>query len=37
VFKGNNALQRLTERWSMPAFPTVAGSVALKRYRQTLD
>jgi ABC-2 type transport system permease protein len=37
LLKGNDALQLLPELWPMLAFLTVAGVVALKRYRQTLD
>jgi ABC-2 type transport system permease protein len=37
LLKGNDALQLLPELWPMLAFLTVAGVVALKRYRRTLD
>jgi ABC-2 type transport system permease protein len=37
LLKGNGALQLLPELWPMLAFLAVAGVVALKRYRQTLD
>ena len=37
LLKGNDALQLLPELWPMLAFMAVAGIVALKRYRQTLD
>jgi ABC-2 type transport system permease protein len=37
LLKGNDALQLLPELWPMLAFLAVAGIVALKRYRQTLD
>jgi ABC-2 type transport system permease protein len=37
LLKGNDALQLLPELWPMLAFLLVAGVVALKRYRQTLD
>ena len=37
LLKGNTALQLLPELWPMLVFLLVAGLVALKRYRQTLD
>ena len=37
LLKGNGAAQLLPELWPMLLFMTVAGIVALKRYRQTLD
>ncbi len=37
MLKGNDALILLPELWPMLAFMAVAGFVALKRYRQTLD
>lgn len=37
MLKGNDAVQLLPELWPMLAFLAVAGSVALARYRQTLD
>ncbi|MFT3953929.1 MAG: ABC transporter permease [Piscinibacter sp.] len=37
LLKGNGAAQLLPELWPMLAFLAVAGIVALKRYRQTLD
>jgi ABC-2 type transport system permease protein len=37
MLKGNGAMQLLPELWPMLAFLFVAGTVALKRYRQTLD
>ena len=37
MLKGNDITQVLPELWPMLAFLTVAGAVALKRYRQTLD
>jgi ABC-2 type transport system permease protein len=37
LLKGNDASQLLPELWPMLAFLAVAGIVALKRYRQTLD
>ncbi len=37
LLKGNTAAQVLPELWPMVAFVLVAGFVALKRYRQTLD
>ena len=37
MLKGHDALQVLPELWPLLAFLTVAGAVALKRYRQTLD
>ena len=37
LLKGNSAGQLLPELWPMLAFLLVAGLVALKRYRQTLD
>ena len=37
LLKGNGAVQLLTELWPMLAFMLVAGVIALKRYRQTLD
>jgi ABC-2 type transport system permease protein len=37
LLKGNGAAQVLPELWPMLAFLTVAGIVALRRYRQTLD
>ena len=37
MLKGNTADLLLSELWPMLAFMTVAGVVALKRYRQTLD
>jgi ABC-2 type transport system permease protein len=37
LLKGSNLSQVLPELWPMLAFVAVAGVVALKRYRQTLD
>jgi ABC-2 type transport system permease protein len=37
LLKGNDAAMLLPELWPMLAFMTLAGVVALKRYRQTLD
>lgn len=37
MLKGNDALQVLPELWPMLAFLGVAGAVALRRYRLTLD
>lgn len=37
LLKGNDATLLLAELWPMLAFMLVAGIVALKRYRQTLD
>jgi ABC-2 type transport system permease protein len=37
MLKGNEVSQVLPELWPMLLFLTVAGAVALKRYRQTLD
>jgi ABC-2 type transport system permease protein len=37
LLKGNDAAVLLPELWPMLAFMAVAGIVALKRYRQTLD
>jgi len=37
LLKGNEATQVLPELWPMLLFLLVAGAVALKRYRQTLD
>ncbi|MFZ5549621.1 MAG: ABC transporter permease [Pseudomonadota bacterium] len=37
LLKGNGAAELLPELWPMLAFLLVAGAVALKRYRQTLD
>lgn len=37
LLKGNDAAQLLSDLWPMLAFLGVAGVVALKRYRQTLD
>ena len=37
LLKGNTLDQLWPELWSMVAFLVVAGVVALKRYRQTLD
>ncbi|MBL8289223.1 MAG: ABC transporter permease [Rubrivivax sp.] len=37
MLKGNGVAQTLPELWPMLAFLAVAGAVALKRYRQTLD
>jgi ABC-2 type transport system permease protein len=37
MLKGNTADLLLSELWPMLAFMTVAGVVALRRYRQTLD
>jgi ABC-2 type transport system permease protein len=37
MLKGNDAAQVLSELWPMLAFLLVAGVVALKRYKQTLD
>jgi ABC-2 type transport system permease protein len=37
MLKGNEAAQLLPELWPMLAFLAVAGFVALKRYRRTLD
>jgi ABC-2 type transport system permease protein len=37
MLKGQDALQVLPELWPLLAFLVVAGAVALKRYRQTLD
>ncbi|MBL8317969.1 MAG: ABC transporter permease [Burkholderiaceae bacterium] len=37
LLKGSNAQELLPELWPMLAFLTVAGAVALRRYRRTLD
>jgi ABC-2 type transport system permease protein len=37
MLKGHDVLQVLPELWPLLAFLFVAGAVALKRYRQTLD
>jgi ABC-2 type transport system permease protein len=37
MLKGHEVLQVLPELWPLLAFLLVAGAVALKRYRQTLD
>lgn len=37
LLKGNTAAQLLPELWPMLAFLFVAGAIALRRYRQTLD
>ena len=37
LLKGNTGIQLLPELWPMLAFLFVAGVIALKRYRQTLD
>ena len=37
LLKGNTAAQLLPDLWPMLAFVFVAGVIALKRYRQTLD
>jgi ABC-2 type transport system permease protein len=37
LLKGNGLAELLPELWPMLAFVCVAGAVALKRYRQTLD
>jgi ABC-2 type transport system permease protein len=37
LLKGNDFFQVLPELWPMLAFLVIAGAVALKRYRQTLD
>jgi ABC-2 type transport system permease protein len=37
MLKGHDAVQVLPELWPLLAFLLVAGAVALKRYRQTLD
>lgn len=37
LLKGNTAAQLLPELWPMLLFLLVAGSLALKRYRQTID
>jgi ABC-2 type transport system permease protein len=37
LLKGNGVVELLPELWPMLAFLLVAGVVALKRYRQTLD
>ncbi|MFO1341211.1 MAG: ABC transporter permease [Burkholderiaceae bacterium] len=37
LLKGNGLVDVLPELWPMLAFLAVAGAVALKRYRQTLD
>ena len=37
MLKGNSAVVLLPELWPMLAFMAVAGFVALRRYRQTLD
>jgi ABC-2 type transport system permease protein len=37
LLKGNTSAQLLPELWPMLAFLVVAGVIALKRYRQTLD
>lgn len=37
LLKGNTAAQLPPELWPMLAFLFVAGVIALKRYRQTLD
>ena len=37
LLKGNSITQLTQELWPMLAFLFVAGFIALKRYRQTLD
>jgi ABC-2 type transport system permease protein len=37
MLKGNDLVQVLPELWPMLAFLAVAGTIALKRYRQTMD
>jgi ABC-2 type transport system permease protein len=37
MLKGHDASQVLPELWPLLAFLTVAGAVAMRRYRQTLD
>ena len=37
LLKGNGLLQLLPDLWPMLAFLAVAGTIALLRYRQTLD
>jgi ABC-2 type transport system permease protein len=37
LLKGNGMAQMWPELWPMLLFLTVAGAVAMKRYRQTLD
>lgn len=37
LLKGNSMSQLSQELWPMLAFLLVAGFIALKRYRQTLD
>lgn len=37
LLKGNDLPQVLPELWPMLAFLAIAGAIALKRYRQTLD
>jgi ABC-2 type transport system permease protein len=37
LLKGNEAAALLPELWPMLAFTLVAGTIALRRYRQTLD
>jgi ABC-2 type transport system permease protein len=37
LLKGNSIIQLIQELWPMLAFLFVAGFVAVKRYRQTLD
>jgi len=37
LLKGNTAAQLWPELWPMLVFLLVAGVIALKRYRQTLD
>jgi ABC-2 type transport system permease protein len=37
LLKGNGLVEILPELWPIGLFMFVAGAVALKRYRQTLD
>jgi ABC-2 type transport system permease protein len=37
MLKGNGFMQLLPELWPMLVFLLVAGTIALMRYRQTLD
>jgi len=37
MLKGNGLVQTLPELWPMLLFLELAGALALKRYRQTLD
>jgi ABC-2 type transport system permease protein len=37
MLKGNGAMEIASEVWPIAAFMLAAGTIALKRYRQTLD